>query len=39
MFEHQLAPIRKWTREELQQIEKVRCDWLLSNRLGVSPHF
>ena len=39
MFEHQLAPIRQWTREELLQIEKIRFDWLTSNRLGVSPHF
>jgi hypothetical protein len=39
MFENQLAPVRKWTREELEQIEKVRFDWLLSNRTGVSPRF
>jgi len=39
MFEQQLAPVRKWTREELTQIEKVRYDWLLSNRLGISPRF
>src|SRR6267142_3566329 len=37
MFENQLTPIRKWTRKELMQIEKVRYDWLLSNRLGNSP--
>jgi len=39
MFEHQLAPVRRWTREEVKQIEKVRFEWLLSNRLGISPHF
>ena len=39
MFAKQLAPIRKWTREELLQIERVRFDWIMSNRLGVSPHF
>jgi acyl dehydratase len=39
MFQRQLTPIRKWRREELQQIEKVRYDWILSNREGVSPRF
>jgi acyl dehydratase len=39
MYESQLAPIRRWTNEELQLIEKVRYDWLMSNRLGISPHF
>src|SRR6266702_6303489 len=39
MYNKQLAPVRKWTREELKQIEKVRFDWIMSNRLGVSPHF
>jgi acyl dehydratase len=39
MYENQLAPIRRWTSAELQQIEKVRYDWLMSNRLGTSPHF
>jgi acyl dehydratase len=39
MYDKQLAPVRKWTREELRQIEKVRFDWIMSNRLGVTPHF
>jgi acyl dehydratase len=39
MFAKQLAPIRKWTRPQLQQIEKARFDWIMSNRLGVAPHF
>jgi len=39
MYESQLAPIRRWTNEELKQIEKVRHEWLMSNRLGISPHF
>jgi hypothetical protein len=39
MYQNTLAPIRRWTREELDQIAKVRTDWLMSNRLGVSPHF
>ena len=36
-FANQLQPIRRWTRGELEQIAKLRYDWLLSNRLGVSP--
>jgi hypothetical protein len=39
MYESQLAPIRRWTNHELEQIEKARHDWLMSNRLGISPHF
>jgi acyl dehydratase len=38
-FEKQLGPLRRWTRDELRQIAKARHEWLLSNRLGVSPHF
>jgi hypothetical protein len=38
-FANQLQPIRRWTRDELEQIAKTRTNWLLSNRLGVSPHF
>ena len=33
------APIRRWTQAELEQIEKVRHEWLLSNRARRSPHF
>lgn len=39
MFEKQLAPVRRWTTEELREIEKVRFAWLMSNREGISPHF
>jgi acyl dehydratase len=39
MYAKQLGEVRKWTREEMKQIEKVRLDWILSNRMGVSPHF
>jgi hypothetical protein len=38
-FANQLGEIRRWTRDELNDIAKVRREWLLSNRLGVSPHF
>ena len=39
MYENQLGAVRRWTNEELLHIERVRHDWLMSNRLGVSPHF
>jgi acyl dehydratase len=39
MYENQLAPIRRWTNHELEQIEKLRYDWMMSNRLGISPRF
>jgi len=28
-----------WAAEELERVEKVRLDWIMSNRLGVSPRF
>ena len=38
MFESQPArcPL---DADELREVEKVRHDWLMSNRLGVSPRF
>jgi len=28
-----------WTSDELKKIAKIRRDWILSNRKGISPHF
>jgi acyl dehydratase len=39
MYENQLGEIRKWTNEELLEIEALRHEWLLSNWAGTSPHF
>lgn len=39
MYENRLGEIRKWTAEELADIEKLRYEWLMSNREGVSPRF
>jgi acyl dehydratase len=39
MYENQLAPLPKWTKAQLDEVAKVRHAWILSNRLGVSPHF
>jgi len=39
MYENQLGEIKKWTTEELLEIEALRHEWLLSNWAGKSPHF
>jgi len=39
MYESQAGAARRWTGAELTEIEKLRHDWLMSNRMGVSPHF
>ena len=39
MFESQLGEIKRWTQLELEEVERLRRDWLESNRLGCSPHF
>jgi acyl dehydratase len=39
MYKNQLGEIRRWGADELQKIAKVRHDWILSNRMGVSPRF
>jgi acyl dehydratase len=39
MFDSQLGAVKRWTKAELAEIAKVRHDWILSNRTGISPHF
>jgi len=39
MYESQAGATRRWTGAELTEIETLRYDWLMSNRMGVSPHF
>ena len=39
MYANQLGEVKRWTNAELLEIEKLRHDWLLSNRLGISPRF
>lgn len=39
MYESQFGEKKRWTEAELIEVEKVRREWLLSNRLGISPHF
>jgi len=33
------ASPKEWTNEELDEIQKLRHQWLLSNREGISPHY
>jgi acyl dehydratase len=39
MYAEKLPPKPRWTPEKLAEIEKIRLDWILSNRMGVSPRF
>lgn len=39
MYANQLPPKPRWTPEKLAEIDKVRHDWILSNRVGASPLF
>jgi acyl dehydratase len=39
MFESQLGDIKRWTQLELEEVERLRRDWLESNRMGISPNF
>jgi len=39
MYDNQLGDIKRWTSEELRNIDRIRYEWILSNRLGITPHF
>jgi acyl dehydratase len=39
MFANQLSAKPRWSADKLLEIEKIRHDWILSNRLGASPRF
>ncbi|MFE6862043.1 MaoC family dehydratase N-terminal domain-containing protein [Nocardia sp. NPDC057668] len=38
-YNNQYGELKKWTTAELLEVERLRHDWLMSNRAGVSPHF
>lgn len=38
-YENQLGEIKRWTAEELTEIDALRHEWLLTTRSGISPHF
>jgi acyl dehydratase len=39
MYSGQLGAIKRWSRQELAEIDKLRHAWIMSNRLGISPRF
>jgi acyl dehydratase len=39
MYDKEQRAPKKWTTEELTEIERIRMDWILSNREGLSPHY
>ena len=39
MYDKEQRSPRKWTSEDLAEIERIRMDWILSNREGTSPQF
>lgn len=39
MYASQLPPKPRWTPQKLAEVDRVRHDWLMSNRMGVSPRF
>lgn len=39
MYDKQKRSPKKWSADELAVVNKLRMDWILSNREGVSPHF
>lgn len=39
MYANSLTPRPKWTNAQLKELEKIRFEWIKSNREGVSPRF
>ena len=39
MYDSMLGELKGWTPAELEVVDKVRFDWLMSNREGVSPTY
>ncbi|WP_207837223.1 FAS1-like dehydratase domain-containing protein [Williamsia soli] len=39
MYDDQIGATKRWTADELAEVDKLRHAWLLSNRLGISPRF
>ena len=39
MYDKQQRTPKRWTAEELEEINRIRLEWILSNREGVSPHY
>ena len=39
MYDNLVGEVKRWSREELAEIDRIRHAWLMSNRDGLSPHF
>ena len=39
MYQSTAGTKKHWSNAELLAVEKTRLDWIMSNRLGISPHF
>ena len=39
MYQGLVGEVKRWTRAELAEVNRIRHAWLLSNREGKSPHF
>jgi acyl dehydratase len=39
MYDSMIGELKGWSAEELAVVDKVRFDWLMSNREGVSPRY
>ena len=39
MYANQLGAMKRWTNDELLAVEKLRNDWLMGGRLGLSPRY
>jgi acyl dehydratase len=39
MYAQQAPPMPRWTSDRIAEIDKIRHDWILSNRLGITPRF
>lgn len=39
MYNKEQRTPKKWSAAELEELQRVRMDWILSNREGISPHY
>ncbi|GAB2658500.1 FAS1-like dehydratase domain-containing protein [Nocardia goodfellowii] len=39
MYDKQAGELKQWTAAELEAVQALRTEWLMSNRAGVSPRF
>ena len=39
VYDKDKRPPKTWTQEELESIHKLRLDWIMSNRDGISPRY